>query len=64
MFFKTSDVESGLFSPISLREFEDLNNSPTTDKNNSGFGITLSKMKECFEGKYNALAYILINYIV
>ena len=37
MFFKTSDVESGLFSPIFLRKFENLNNSPTTDKNNSGF---------------------------
>ena len=59
MFFKTSDVESGLFSPIFLRKFENLNNSPTTDKNNSGFGITLSKMKACFEVKYNPLAYII-----
>lgn len=57
--FKTSDVESGLFSPIFLRKFENLNNSPTTDKNNSGFGITLSKMKVCFEVKYNALAYTI-----
>ena len=57
--FKTSDVESGLFSPIFLRKFENLNNSPTTDKNNSGFGITFSKMKVCFEVKNNALAYII-----
>jgi len=61
MFFKTSDVESGLFSPIFLRKFENLNNSPTTDKNNSGFGITLSKMKACFEVKYNPLANLLCN---